>query len=172
MHTELVSVELVLGYLAVVGPEMSEDSKAGDVAVSERGIVKVFDVVIGDSVDDLRAEGLVDFIVSAENGAGDAVETVKFCDLVVGESCGMIEHLRRIDGWNERNVGESGVFSGREGEGNVSMEAIAAVRWDRGGVGIELCLSGTESGVGGRVGGRGDGSEFDCREGGSDDTGG
>ena len=36
LHTELVGIKLVLGDFAVVGPEMSEDGKAGDVAVSER----------------------------------------------------------------------------------------------------------------------------------------
>jgi hypothetical protein len=54
----------------------------------------------------------------------------------------------------------------------MAMEAIAAVGGNGRGIGIELGLSGAEGGVGWRVGGRGDGREFEGREGGSDDTGG
>ena len=46
------------------------------------------------------------------------------------------------------------------------------MRWDRCGVGVKLCLGGTESFVGWCVSGCGDGREFDGGEGGSDDTGG
>ena len=174
LHAELIGVELVLGDFAVLGPKMSEEGEARHVAVS--GIVEVvLNVLICDGVDNLRAECFVDFIIRAENGAGNDVETVDFCDLVVGESGGMIDNfLGWIERWNERSVGESCVCSWREGEDNMTMEPIPAVRRDRGGVGIELCLGGTESCVGWWVvNGRGDGSEFDGGgEGGSDGTGG
>ena len=127
LHAELIGVELILGDFSVVRPKVSEEGEARHVAVSESGIVEVLDVVICDGVENLRAEGFIDFIVRAENGAGNDVETVDFCDLVVGESGGMIDNLGWINWWHERSIGESCVGIGREGERNMTMEPIAAV---------------------------------------------
>ncbi len=90
-------------------------------AVSERGIVEVLDVVIGDGIENLRAEGFVHFVISAENRACYDVETVEFCDLMIGESGGMNEFLGWIERWDKGSVGESCVFSGREGGSYVAI---------------------------------------------------
>ncbi len=105
-------------------------------AVSESVIVEVLDVVIRDGIDNLRAEGFVDYVMGAQHGADDDLETVEFRDFVFGESGKMNEYLRRIERCNKGSVGESCVFSGREGEGSLAMEPIAAVRRERCDVGV------------------------------------
>jgi hypothetical protein len=42
--------------------------------------------MFGDGVNNLRVEGFVIFVVGAENGAGNGVETDDFYGLMVGES--------------------------------------------------------------------------------------
>ena len=143
MHAKLVGVQFVLRNFTVVGPEMGEDGEAGDMAIAEGGIVKILNVVVGDGCDDLGAKSLVDFVVGSEDGAGASVDAVEFGDLMGGKAGGVFADRSGIDGWKKRDVEEESVFGGREGEANVAMEAVAAVRWDRGGVGVELGLSDT-----------------------------
>jgi hypothetical protein len=172
LHSELVGVEFVLRDFAVVSPEVGKEGETGDVSVSEGRIVQVLDVVIGDGVDDLSTEGFVDFVVGAEDGASSGVNAIELRDLMSGETCGMLEDGWWVVGGKKRDGGEKCIVGGGEGEGDMAMEAIAAVGGDGGSIGIELGLSGAEGGIGWRVSGRGDGSEFEGREGGSDDTGG
>ena len=85
--------------------------------------------------------------------------TVKFRDLVVGESGGMVDELECwIDGWNEKECCVLRVaYSAGERVRAIRVHGAHRRREgrDRGGVGVKLCLCGTESCVGGRVGGRG-----------------
>ncbi len=77
LHADLVGVEFVLRDFSVVSPEWGEDGKTQHVAVAEGWVVKVLNVVIGDGVDDLSAEGFVDFIVGAEDGACSCVKAIE-----------------------------------------------------------------------------------------------
>ena len=54
----------------------------------------------------------------------------------------------------------------------MAVEAVAAVRWDGSGVGVELSLGSAESGIGGRGDGGRDRCEFDGWEGSGDNAGG
>ena len=54
----------------------------------------------------------------------------------------------------------------------MAVEAVAAVRWDGSGVGVELSLGSAESGIGGRGGGGRDRRECDGWEGSGDNAGG
>ena len=142
MHAELVGIQFVLRDLAMVGPKMGEDGEAGHVTVAEGGVIEVLNVVIGNCGDDLGAEGLVDFVVGAKDGAGASVDAVEFGDLMGREAGRVFADGRGVDGGNERYGGEDGIVGDGESEANVTVEAIAAVRGDRGGVGVKLGLSG------------------------------
>ena len=175
IHAKLVGIQLVLRVFFVVGPEMGKDGEAGDVAITEGRIIEIRNAVVGDSIHDLGAESLVDFVVGSEDGTGaGGVDAVEFGDLLGGEAGSRVFADRNwIDWWKKRDSGEEGEVGCREGETDVTMEAVAAsMRGDRGGVGVKLGLSGAKSSVGWGRGGGGKGREFDGWEGGSDDTGG
>ena len=172
LHAELIFIKLILRDFTVVGPEVGKDVETGDMSISKSGIVEVFDVMIGDGIDDLGTKGLVDFVVSAEDRACDEVEAIDFGDLVGSEAGRMFNDWCWVSGRQERYRREDGIVGSGEGERDVAVEAITAMRRDRGSVCVALCLSGAESGIGWRVSGGGDWRKFEGWEGGRDDTGG
>ena len=173
LHAELIFIKLILRDFTVVGPEVGKDVETGDMSISKSGIVEVFDVMIGDGIDDLGTKGLVDFVVSAEDRACDEVEAIDFGDLVGSEAGRMFNDWCWVCGRQDRNSREDGIVCWGKGESDVAVEAIiAAVRRDRGGVCVELGLSGAKCCVGRRVSSGGDGCELDGGKGCSDDTGG
>ncbi len=101
LHADLVGVEFVLRDFAVVSPEVGEEGETRHVAVAEGGVVEVLNVVIGDGVNDLSAEGFVDFVVGAEDGARSCVKAIEFCNLMGGETGGMLEDGCRVVGRNK-----------------------------------------------------------------------
>ena len=92
--------------------------------------------MVGDGVDDLSAEGFVYFVVGAEDGAGRGVQAVELGNLVSGKARRMFNDGSRVGGGKERDGGENRVVGGGEGEGDMAMEAVAAVGRD----GCGICV--------------------------------
>jgi hypothetical protein len=84
VHASFVAVELGLGDFSVLVPQVCEEAKARDIAISGDGVAEGSDVDFRDCCQDLVAKGLVDSMVRLEEFFGGCVLTIGFGDLSSG----------------------------------------------------------------------------------------
>ena len=72
------------------------------------------------------------------------MEAIDFGDLWGSEAGRMFNDWGGVGGWHEWYSREDGIGDWGKGESDVAVEAIAAVGRDRGGVCVELGLSGAK----------------------------
>ena len=157
-HAEGVGVQLSLSDCAPGGPEMSENLEACDAAESEFGIGEFAEIVGGNREEDLIAQRLVGLLIGAKSELVFVEDAVDFGDLCGGGGGG----VDRIDGAVDRSfewnvAGDEKIGNGGKGQGKVTVDAVAGVGGDSGGVSVELGLSEADGGVCGRRGDGGDG---------------
>ena len=141
MHTKGVGIEFYLGDGSPGFPEVGKDGQAGDTAESEFRVSEAAEVVNWDGGNDLIAKGFVGLSVGAEGGLIVVEKTVDFGDGGGSGGNGMNGLARTVDrGYESDAAGTKKVRGGREGEGQMAMDAVAFVRWDSDGVTVELGL--------------------------------
>ena len=172
-HAEGVGIEFGLGDGAPGCPKMGEDLETGDASKAEFGIGEFAEVVGGDGEEDLVAESFVSLLVGAEGELIFVEDTVDFRNLWGGCVSRMDRVDGAVDGGNEfEPVGDEEVGFGRKGESEMTVDAVAGVGRDSGGVRVELSLGGAYGGISGGRGDGGDGGEDRIGKGGRDRGGG
>ena len=168
-HAKGIGVKFDLRDGAPGCPKVGEDVKTSDTAKAKFGIGKFAEIVGGDGGQDLIAKCLVGFLVGSKNDLVFVENAIDFRDLV-GSGTSRVNRIDRAvfrcKEWDSARAEKVG--SGWEGEREMSMDAVASIGRNGGGIAIELSLGNADGGIIGWGSEGGNGREGGGRKGSSD----